>query len=224
MKMITETMIEEALRYMGIRDASKDESIKEKIVATFNEIEQSIHPKYVKGVFDLEKEENQTVIKGTTYKIESQDLKKLFVNCNQCILLAATLGIDADQAIKRKQSISMLEALIMDTCCSVWIEKIVDEVESIIWQELKEGQYLTMRFSPGYGDVPLTSSKELLQILNAHKRIGLSLTQTYMLLPSKSVTAFIGISNQRENRQKNCGKCNLVRTCIYRKRGERCGL
>ena len=118
----------------------------------------------------------------------------------------------------------MLEAMILDSCASVLIDKVCDDAEQEIMQTLRENEYLTMRFSPGYGDVPLEISSEILDILSAQKRIGLTLTKTHMLLPTKSITALIGISNQKENRQKSCGHCNLVKTCYYRRRGERCGL
>ena len=118
----------------------------------------------------------------------------------------------------------MLDAVILDACASVLIDKVCDEAESGIIETLKENEFLTMRFSPGYGDVPLETSSDLIDILQATKRIGLSLTKSHMLVPTKSVTAIIGISSQKENRQKSCGACNLVKTCAYRKRGEQCGL
>ena len=72
--------------------------------------------------------------------------------------------------------------------------------------------------------VTLTALTVVLSILNANKRIGLMQINSGMLVPTKSITAIIGISHERENRQKNCGTCNLVKSCMYRKRGDRCGL
>ena len=59
---------------------------------------------------------------------------------------------------------------------------------------LEKGLYLRPRFSPGYGDFPLSAQKEILDGLEAGKRIGITLTEGYLMMPSKSVTAVIGVS------------------------------
>jgi 5-methyltetrahydrofolate--homocysteine methyltransferase len=91
-------------------------------------------------------------------------------------------------------------------------------------KKLSENEYLTMRFSPGYGDVPLIASEGILEILNAKKRIGMGLTESSMLIPIKSVTAFIGISDRKEHRGLSCDSCSIADRCLYRKRGDFCGI
>jgi len=222
--MATQGMIDEALRYIGAGQGRADDEIKRKVEGTFLQVEKCVLPKYVYGLFEIEKSEEQVWIVGTTCKVKSNDLIRLFKDSNSCIVLAATLGISADQEISRRQKIDMLDAVVFDACCSVMIDKVCDEVEQKLMEQLCENQYLTMRFSPGYGDVPLEASRDILQVLSAEKRIGLSLTSSDMLVPTKSITALIGISSKKENRQKSCGNCNLVKTCMYRRRGDRCGL
>lgn len=217
-------MIDEALRYIGIGMGKADEKIKRKVEETFLEVEKCALPKSVYGLFEIGKNEESVQLVGTTCSIKSRDLCKLFENSKSCIILAATLGIKTDIEISRRQKISMLDAMIFDACCSVMIDKVCDEAEQKLMQQLEEGQYFTMRFSPGYGDVPLEASRDILRILNADRRIGLSLTASDMLVPTKSITALIGVSSKKENRQKSCRKCNLVKTCMYRRRGDKCGL
>lgn len=222
--MATQGMIEEALRYIGVAQGKADKQMKRKVEETFLQVEKCVLPKSVYGLFGIKKNEEVVHVVGTTCNVRSNDLIKLFKHSSSCIILAATLGISADQEISRRQKVDMLEAVIFDACCSVLIDKVCDEVEQKLMEELPEDQYFTMRFSPGYGDVPLEVSRDILQILSATKRIGLSLTASDMLVPTKSITALIGISSKKENRQKSCGKCNLVKTCMYRRRGDRCGL
>ena len=62
----------------------------------------------------------------------------------------------------------------------------------------KEGLYLRSRFSPGYGDFSLDYQKELLILLDAPKRIGLTVTDSMMLTPTKSVTAVMGLTAEKE--------------------------
>lgn len=217
-------MLNEALRYIGVPKEKADLALKEKIRSGFKKIGKLRPPKVIYQKLPIMKKEDAVIIGTLSCQTKSKDLIKLFKNSESCILMAATLGYDIDQEINRLQKIDMLEAIVIDACASVLIDKVCDEAEDEIMKQLDENQYLTMRFSPGYGDVPLDLNRPILQLLMAQKRIGLTLTKTDMLLPIKSITALIGLSSQKENRMKSCGQCNLIHTCLYRKRGEKCGL
>ena len=224
-------MIREALRYIGmprplekhIESDTEQADMILKIEEGFKYLEQIATPRVIYQEIDIKLEEGRVLLGETDYSILSKDLTDLFARSHQVILMAATLGISVDQKIHLKQKIDMLEAMILDACASVLIDKVCDEAEAEIIENLEENQFLTMRFSPGYGDVPIETSHDIIELLQATKKIGLALTNSCMLVPTKSVTALIGISNQKEKRQKSCGLCNLVHTCAYRKRGEQCG-
>ena len=225
-------MINEALRYIGMPSKAKmvdqmemvELSMHHKVEEGFKYLNRIASPRVIYQVVDITLEKERVILEGTHCSIQSKDLEKLLANSKRCVLMAATLGMEVDKQISLKQKVDMLEAVILDACASVLIDKVCDEAEADIIKTLKENEFLTMRFSPGYGDVPLEASSDLINLLQGTKRIGLSLTRSYMLVPTKSVTAMMGISNQKENRLKSCGSCNLVKTCAYRKRGEQCGL
>lgn len=104
------------------------------------------------------------------------------------------------------------------------MEEIADlaekELEQIV---VKEGYHLTWRFSPGYGDLPLETQKTLIQVLDTHRKIGVSLTESCLMMPSKSVTAILGISDtKRDIRENKCDFCNNRERCAFRKKGTRC--
>ena len=69
----------------------------------------------------------------------------------------------------------------------------MDETEDAIRAELAPGERLIMRFSPGYGDWALSAQRELLRMLDASRTVGVSLTDTMLMVPSKSVSAVIGV-------------------------------
>lgn len=221
---VTELMIKEALRYIQMPRSKCDEDLIQKIKHTYDRLSIESIPKYTYQCFGIHCENEEVFIEETNLSIKSKDLVKLFKYCNRCYILASTLGQDVDKQIARKQKTDMLDALILDACASVLVDKVCDNVEAEIIEKLQENEFLTMRFSPGYGDVPLEIQPALLDMLSTAKKIGLTLTKTHMLLPTKSVTAFVGISNQKENREKSCGSCNLVKTCKYRERGDKCGI
>ena len=225
--MITNAMLSDVLRYIGMPKDKVDEQIKQQVVETFNFLQGIVAPKFAYRKLTLSKGEllgEDVFFENTSLVVKSRDLKKLFEHCESCYILAATLGQAVDKQIHLKQKLDRLDAVVLDACSSVLIDKICYDIEVELMEELEEDTYLTMRFSPGYGDVPLDLSADILSLLDAPKRIGLTLTKSHMLLPSKSITAIIGISKKKENRQKSCRNCNLVKQCMYRKRGERCGL
>lgn len=109
-----------------------------------------------------------------------------------------------------------LQALPLNRCV-----KKVDEILA----EKYSGKYMTFRFSPGYGDYPIEMQKEYLRILDAPRKIGLTTGDSCLLVPSKSVTAVLGISdNPIERRKRGCAICSMKGKCRFRRNGEHCGV
>ena len=94
-------------------------------------------------------------------------------------------------------------------------------------KEMKEktGGSYTWRYSPGYGDYPIECQGAFLSALNAGRLIGLTVTESNILLPRKSVTAVIGISEKEieSSEKRGCDSCKLRETCKFRKEGKGCG-
>ena len=131
--------------------------------------------------------------------------------CKEIVVLAATLGSEADRLIKKYSVTDMSKAVVMQACAAAKLEEFCDNIQ-------KRLGYMRPRFSPGYGDFPLEYQKLILQLLEAPKKIGLSMTEASMLVPTKSVTAIIGIHNIDENCQKSgCEICNKM-DCAFRRR------
>ena len=130
----------------------------------------------------------------TFTKTNSNNLKTNLANCNNIILFAATIGIELDRLINKHSIISPSKALIMQAIGVERIESLCNQFnEEIRITESNNGNQLAPRFSPGYGDLPLDLQKDIFNTLNCQKNIGLTLNQSLLMSPSKSVTAIIGI-------------------------------
>ena len=104
--------------------------------------------------------------------------------------LCGTLGAEFDSWQRRLSATSAADALFSQQIGLAAVEKLMDELESQIRRrELPAGMKLLPRWSPGYGDKPLSLSRRILAELDAAKRIGVSITDSQLLVPSKSVTA-----------------------------------
>lgn len=158
------------------------------------------------------------------FSVKSRDLCRVLRHCKRCVLIAVTLGFDADRLISRVQKEDMGDAVLLDALASAEIEHACDSVESDLIEHISSQEFMTMRFSPGYGDLPLEISDKILDALNAKKEIGINVTKSFMLVPVKSVTAVIGISDRKEFRGRKCELCSISEACKYRKGGVFCGI
>ena len=117
----------------------------------------------------------------------------------------------------------MARAVIMDVCGSAYVEAGCDEAEKEIAARYPD-LFLTDRFSPGYGDLPLSVQANVLQALDAQRLLGVYALPSFMMAPAKSVTAVIGLSRTPQPaRVRGCGYCAMLENCVYRKGGTTCG-
>ena len=156
---------------------------------------ENITPKSIYAVYDCHV--NSEVVTLGAMSVKSESLVRHLKGCNRAVLLADTLGTNADMLIRRYSVQDMEKALIAQNICARMIETYLDETEKEIstLEDLK-GLFAIHRYSPGYGDFSITCQKDILKLLGA-SRIGLSLTDGFMLAPSKSVTAVIGFSDDK---------------------------
>ena len=123
----------------------------------------------------------------------SKALSLRLSGCRDVYLVCGTLGAAFDAFQRRVSVMSGADALIVQAVGAAAIEKVMDSIEAEIRTELPQGETLVPRYSPGYGDFPLAAQRELLELLDASRTIGVSLTDSLLMVPSKSVSAVVGV-------------------------------
>lgn len=211
----------EVLRYLGVK-GDPDPQTESIIDECSSHLSSVVRPKYIYHKFDL-------LYDGTNYSLIDCDTALSgetagirLHGCSCCYVIAATLGHEADVLIRKAQVTDMARAVVYDACATDLIEKVCDYTESVISAlAASEGLYAGQRFSPGYGDFPLSLQKDICRLLDTNRKIGLTPTDDFLLLPTKSVTAFIGIgaepSANKSNCKNSCENCNMANSCTYRK-------
>ena len=214
----------EILRYLGYKDSGVTEQIQSLLDRCENETLQVIQPKFVYQRFPIEKLSDGIHVAGTTLVLKGQAIAEHLKNCEEVFLMGATAGMALDRWIRRYMISEPDAGVILDSCGIQAVEQISNLAENEMeMMVLKEGLHLTWRFSPGYGDLPLETQQELVRVLNLPKRIGVSLSESFLMMPSKSVTAILGIQDTKKDvRQNKCDFCNNKERCLFRKRGTRC--
>jgi hypothetical protein len=129
----------------------------------------------------------------------SLDIKKNLRNSHSVIFFASTLGIELDRLILKYSVLSPTTALLLEALGNERIEALCDSFcEDMRKTKLESGESLRPRFSAGYGDLPLEYQQKIFDLLNPSFYIGLTLNESYLMSPSKSVTALIGVEKIEE--------------------------
>lgn len=143
----------------------------------------------------LSAETNGDTIALPCGQIESKNLARNLGGCDKAIVFAATIGVGIDRLISKYSRLSPTKALCFQAIGAERVEALCDEFcEKMKSEYEKNGERLKPRFSPGYGDLPLETQKMIFALLDCPKRIGVTLGDTLLMSPSKSVTAFVGIT------------------------------
>lgn len=207
----------EIYRYLGYGRNEADEAVTNLVEECLAELLEAASPKSVTREFPL-KLLPDNEIDFTCFRTRSGNLSKNLQDCERVILFAATLGAGVDVLIRRYNRIQMSKAVILQAAAAAVIEEYCDEVNAKLKEDYEaRGLWLRPRFSPGYGDFPLDSQTPVLTVLEAGKRIGITLTDSLLMAPSKSVTAVIGVSKKPHRCELGgCEVCNKT-DCAYRR-------
>lgn len=135
-------------------------------------------------------------------RVESRSLARYLAGCEAALVLAATLGPRVCKAIAQAFEQGRAEdAVWMDAAASVAVDAGLDFMLQQARVQLRKetGVLQSTRYSPGYGDCPITAQGDLFALVQA-QQLGLSLSEGMMLMPEKSVLAVCGVQYAKEQR------------------------
>lgn len=207
----------ELLRYLGCKNGTvPDKNLTDLIAQCKQELEQAASPRVIWREYPLCIQDHS--IDMTCLQTQSKSLERNLKDCERVLLFAATLGSRVDVLLHRYNMIQMSKAVVMQAASVAMLETFCDEQNQKLKEEYEEkGWYLRPRFSPGYGDFSLECQRQIAPALELNKRIGVTLTDSLLMAPSKSVTAVIGVSRLPRNcTVQGCEAC-AKRDCAYRR-------
>ncbi len=124
------------------------------------------------------------------FGVESKQLSAYFADCEKTLLFAATLGVPFDRLLQKTSRLNPSEGVLLQAIGAERIETLCDKVCALYGARLGS---LKPRISPGYGDLPLGAQADIFAALNCEKHIGLTLTDSLLMIPTKSVSAFAAV-------------------------------
>lgn len=194
----------EMMRYLGYHGQKVNSELAERIERCASWLETNVVPRGAYAVFRvatptepgaLTREDTPFVeLCGTALTLPGKDIKHLLNGATWCAVLCCTLGMDLERNLRLTSSQDALEGALLDGAASAFIEVAINALnDEIAHHAHAAGLTCTMRFSPGYGDLPLEIQPRVLAALNAQRLCGLTTTATNLLMPTKSVTAVVGL-------------------------------
>ena len=124
--------------------------------------------------------------------VASQGLSQMLSGCEQAVVMVLTVGLEVDRLIMAEHIRGLASGYIADAVGSALVESLADTVCERI------GENTTNRFSPGYADLPVELNKKILHRLNSESTVGVKLTDGMLMVPMKSITAIVGIKENRK--------------------------
>ena len=197
----------ETRRYAGLAKAEFDEA---SIAAACEECALLAAPRVQWEIYDYDCKEN-VVRSEPTFIMEGSSIRKHLAGAERVVFLAATIGEAVEDAVTRHfDEGSYAHSVLLDAAATTAVEQACDACETMLRPQFaKEGFTMRWRFSPGYGDWDIHAQPELLRLSHADV-IGMSLTESLMLRPRKSVTAVIGLVHGESGDKeppKGCAVC-----------------
>ncbi len=207
----------EVYRYMGLRGQIPDGELQRITEECIEELYKVAEPKYVYQFFSLTYRSEKELDFGFM-QVTSANLSKNLQDCEQVAVMAATLGTGVDRLLRRYEVAAIAKCVILQAVAAALIESVCDVCqEEISRAAAKKGYFLRPRFSPGYGDFDIENQKAVIDVLQAPKRIGLTLMDSCMMVPTKSVTAVMGLSKKDTRcHREGCEACTM-KQCAYRR-------
>ena len=207
----------DTLLYLGYKGQIISPELNNIIDECLVECKELAMPQFVYERYSLT-ELNDDILLNNSIRLHGNSIQRFLNGCDECYVVAVTLGHVLTKKIAYYQLCNLTKASILDACASAYLEIVCDEVsQSIEKKKKKSKRYTTTRFSPGYGDFSLNIQPQLVYLLKADIKIGVTVNDQNLLFPRKSVTALIGVSNKCLNtKNSKCNECSL-KNCVYRK-------
>lgn len=205
----------EVLRYAGFGRNVPEPQMARMIESVTHEIAQAAVCRACFALCDISVTE--PLIDFGAFSVMSKALAKNLKGCRRAVLFGATIGAGADRVIAKYNRLSPSAAVIAQAAGAAAIESWCDLFCGRLADRLaKDGCYLRPRFSPGYGDFALECQRDVFRVLDCPRQIGLALTDSCMMTPSKSVSAVMGLSRENTRCDKSgCESCGRRAVCEY---------
>ena len=223
----------EVLRYLGYSGQVLDADLDARIDDVVDRCLAVCRPRGCVAVFDVAGEKSRAGEKdggpvvrlaGTALELRGFSIAEHLDGAVAVGVLAVTVGMGVEAELRRLSLTDHVAQVIFDAAATTAVERAADAAEaSLVARAAERGLHCNWRFSPGYGDLPMETQPVLLAALDAQRQLGITLTPTLLMTPTKSVTAVLGMFEQPPaTGHRSCKGCACFDYCQLRAGGHPC--
>lgn len=200
----------EIRRYLGVPNGGEEETIAPLLEECLAQFLACVQYQACYDDYPLERTPKGWSFANLT--LSSASLDQVLRGCRSVRVFVATIGVEADRLLQRYSLLSPAHAVVAQAVGTACVEAFCDT----LCEDWGKEYPLRPRFSPGYGDLPITLQRELFRLLDCPRQIGVSLTEHCMMVPSKSVSALVGIGEGDGCAVSGCTVCQK-QDCEFRR-------
>lgn len=219
----------EALRYLGYAGQDISSDLSARIDDAIVLCERVSSPRFAWRSFLLDEAGDSRYgfslrLAGSTIELPGEDIRAHLDGAVECVAMACTLGLSNEREARRLSAADPVAATLFSAAGSSLVEVVADLCSAEVLASAKRRGLTTgSRYSPGYGDLPLDVQPQIVAVLEADKRMGMTPTEGGFVVPTKSVTALIGLfDTPHEESRRSCAGCAMHDRCMLRRTGMQC--
>lgn len=219
----------EVLRYLGYSGQALDAGLDARIDGVVARCVAVCRPRGCVAAFDVAgrgERDGVPVVRlaGTALELRGSSIAEHLDGAVAVGVMAVTVGMGVEAELRRLSLTDHVAQVIFDAAATAAVERAADAAEaSLVARAAGVGLHCNWRFSPGYGDLPLSTQPVLLATLDAQRRLGITLTSSLLMTPTKSVTAVVGMFREPPaTGHRSCKGCACFDWCQIRATGRPC--
>ena len=215
----------EVLRYLGFRGQAVSDELDRRLDELVARAIAVARPRGALRSFRVARRGGDLVeLEGTTLSLRGRDIARHLSDAVEVVVFAVTLGAGTERELSFLSATDSLAQVVVDSASSTLVERAADAANArAVAYGAERGLHASSRFSPGYGDMPLESQPEFLAATDATRRLGITLTDSNLMIPTKSVTAVVGLhSTPQPGARSVCSVCQFREFCSLRESGRTC--
>ncbi len=187
-------------------DGKVSQRTKTQLKKAIREVLSHIKPQGIYRIIPLRSQKDKKSSKDLNFS--SKNLKEMFNDCDKVAVFLTTVGKEIDDLVKKAMKRRPHYGYLLNLVASAAAEEAAEYMQEYIRKKLPEDRTTTYRYSPGYCDWSIREQKKLFGLI-PHEKIGVKLSDTYLMSPTKSVSGVFGICNANSEMELR----NLCRNC-----------
>ncbi|MBO4679826.1 MAG: hypothetical protein J5626_09160 [Lachnospiraceae bacterium] len=184
----------EILRYLGYRGSEITEVVEDTLKEGIKLSNKLIKIGMTYRFLNIIEKDTGVEVVGENFTLLGEAIRKHLKGYDRAMFFCLTIGSAFDREVEKQMVKNPTLAVILNACGIQAVEKACDALQ--LQAEEETGMKTGVRFSPGYGDLPLATQKDFIRILNTERLAGVTINENYLMNPRKTVTAVCGLKKE----------------------------